>query len=193
MNNKRLFIKILLVIIATVAIVLFVYTKMGYRVQTISSDITDNKTSSGFQNKTNDNKITNQSPTITIISPNRDIKFKIGKTYEIRWDSSGISKETPVELGLRVHDEISGELLHYYNTPSLIADTVNSGKYAWTIPALLIVKNLAGDVVDEVNLTEPNRVYRINVTAFIHELNYTDAEGPLMIEDESDEPFSIIP
>lgn len=50
MNNKKGFVKILLVIVAIIAIALIVYIKRGYRTETIPSDITDNQINSSLQN-----------------------------------------------------------------------------------------------------------------------------------------------
>src|SRR3989344_6957614 len=49
MKNKKGFIKILLIIIAIIAVALFVYIRMGYKTETIPSNITDNKTDSSSQ------------------------------------------------------------------------------------------------------------------------------------------------
>ena len=49
MKNQKGFVKILLVVIAIIAVVLFVYMRMGNKTETIPSDITDNKIDSGFQ------------------------------------------------------------------------------------------------------------------------------------------------
>ena len=49
MKNQKGFVKILLVVIAIIAVVLFVYMRMGNKTETIPSDITDNKIYSGFQ------------------------------------------------------------------------------------------------------------------------------------------------
>lgn len=54
MKKQNGFIKILLVIIAIIAIAVLVYIRMGYRTETVPSDITDNKTSSSLQGSEKD-------------------------------------------------------------------------------------------------------------------------------------------
>ena len=50
MKKQKGFIKIVLIIIAIIAVALFVYIRMGYRTEVIPSNVTDNESSSSFQN-----------------------------------------------------------------------------------------------------------------------------------------------
>lgn len=54
MNKQKGFVKILLVIVAIIAVVAFVYMRMGFRTDIISNNITDNKTNSSLQSSEKD-------------------------------------------------------------------------------------------------------------------------------------------
>lgn len=69
---------------------------------------------------------------IAIISPN-DETWAAGKTYDIKWESSGYSSETNVQI--RLTDDRYDKILPRSNLK--IADTTNSGIYSWKVPDLL--------------------------------------------------------
>ena len=54
MKKQNGFVKILLIIIAVIAVVLFIYLRMGSRTETIPSNVTDNITSSSLQGSEKD-------------------------------------------------------------------------------------------------------------------------------------------
>lgn len=57
MNKQKGFIKILLIIIAVIAVSLFVYMRMGSRTEIIPSNVTDNKASSSLQSSEKDTTV----------------------------------------------------------------------------------------------------------------------------------------
>ena len=134
------------------------------------------------------------SPSVLVISPNNGEYWKIGNNYTIKWNTFNIrtDADVPVEVGLRVYDKISGEELHSYVSPKAIAHVTNSGLYTWTVPSVFVAKNLAGLALEEVDLTQPNNVYKVSVIVFLPELSSPDAEASFWVQDESDTTFSIV-
>lgn len=82
MNSKKNgFIKILLVIIAVIAVALFVYIRMGYRTETMPNNITDNKASSSLQNISSESNV--------ISSDSENVKEQAGIIKNIKTTSDG--------------------------------------------------------------------------------------------------------
>ena len=90
MKKQKGFVKILLIIIAIIAIAVFVYIRMGSRTDIIPSNITDNKTSSSLQNS--DKDITAVQPSITFISPNSKSHYALGGIMTIKWEIKNLAK-----------------------------------------------------------------------------------------------------
>ena len=54
MSNQKGFSKIAIIIIVLIAVTLFIYVRMGYKTETIPSNISENKTSSNFKSSEKD-------------------------------------------------------------------------------------------------------------------------------------------
>lgn len=80
----------LLIIIAVIAVVLLVYIRMGYRMETIPSDITDNKINSSLQGSEKD--VTAVQPSITFVSPNSKSQYVLGDIMTIKWEIKNLAK-----------------------------------------------------------------------------------------------------
>ena len=81
MKKQKGFTKILLIIIAVIAVAVFVYARMGSRTEIIPSNITDNKASSSFQN------ISSESNAIS--SDSENVKEQAGIIKNIKTTSDG--------------------------------------------------------------------------------------------------------
>lgn len=85
MKKQKGFVKILLIIIAVIAVAVFIYIRMGYRTETIPSDTTDNQTSSSLQNF--QSSISNESNVAS--SDNENVKEQAGIIKNIKTTSDG--------------------------------------------------------------------------------------------------------
>lgn len=70
---------------------------------------------------------------ITLISPNGEEKWETGKTYDIKWNSSGYPSDSKVQIKLL--DERYSQILE--QSELNIIETANSGLYNWKIPDAL--------------------------------------------------------
>ena len=75
--------------------------------------------------------IVEEEKSITVVSPNGGEQWETGEIHTIKWISTGYGSNTSIQIGLRDtrYDSTlaAGE--------ATIANTTNSGSYAWTIPS----------------------------------------------------------
>lgn len=88
--KQKGFIKILLIIVAIIAVAVFAYIQMGSRAEIIPSNITDNKASSSSQRSEKD--VTAVQPSITFISPNSKSHYALGGIMTIKWEIKNLAK-----------------------------------------------------------------------------------------------------
>ena len=72
-------------------------------------------------------------PTITILSPNGGENYKIGDTVQIKWNSTNLPANAPIDIELK-DTRYTGDIAQ---AVSAITQTTNTGGYSWVIPSAL--------------------------------------------------------
>ena len=118
------------------------------------------------------NEATSQSPSITVISPNRGGAWEVGKSYEIKWSSSNL--ESSKDIILTAYSE-------FYSPPPgyFIARVKNiSGAYTWTVP-------------QDIKISDKYKIYIYqDIPSSCDEISGCHLIPKIF--DESDAPFSIV-
>lgn len=88
------------------------------------------------------NEATQKSKSIAIAFPNGGEKWEVGKTYDIKWNITGYSSDSSVQIKLldERYDQSSNA------SEIVITNTTNSGIYSWKIPDLLNGYELYGSL-----------------------------------------------
>jgi len=79
---------------------------------------------------------------ITVVSPNGGEKWTIGKTYTIKWNSSGIDSDKIIKVEYRPADRNSNLGSNFITT------TPNTGSYTWTIPNTVTPNQYLIEIID---------------------------------------------
>jgi len=115
-------------------------------------------------------------PSITVLSPNGGEQWKIGNTYDIIWNSTGlIGKNVDINLDVEISDPNNefGVIAKYLTIKrGVLADL---GRYSWNVPLALENFNLAGN----------EKRYKIDIGADI-------IPTVIGVKDISDNYFSIV-
>ena len=90
-------------------------------------------------------------------------RFEVGNTYTIKWDASRYPSDAEVKIKLRALDTPPGS-----EQEVLIADTTNTGKYAWTIQS----ESTYGSV-----LPGPGKMYLFFMIIAVSEDGYQHGES----------------
>lgn len=109
-------------------------------------------------------------PYIKVLSPNGGEKLEIGKSYDITWSSKGIDRVTIFLADFRENYPVTWHRI----SPDLSATL---GKYSWKV----------ADCYDSICNFTPGEKYKIKVSESATSPNY-----PVLVEDESDNYFSIV-
>ena len=170
MKNQKGFIKILLIIIAIIAVVLFVYMRTGNKTETIPRNITDNKIDSGFQASEKDitadwKTYRNDKYGFEVKYPgNADIKeLDYSEPGAIRFniDFGPISNDEPVRIF--VHDkDMEGLMLESVNVKETETITINGAH-----GSKIVGVDQKGLSVNEIWLKNNDKIYLLKGQGYI--------------------------
>ncbi len=88
------------------------------------------------------NEAANAAKSITLVSPSGGEKWETGKTYDIKWNTTGYLSDSDVQIKIS-NGKFEGDP---YKGEMAVANVKNNGIYIWKIPELLNGNELLGSL-----------------------------------------------